>query len=84
MVLEKDARKVRLLKIWEILSTQTDQEHPLSTEDIMDKLSEMGIESHNAIAISYRKNKEGFLYGRKDLFFRRDRFCKDGYYGNGR
>jgi len=62
MVLEKDARKVRLLKIWEILSTQTDQEHPLSTEDIMDKLSEMGIESHRITIYDDIKllNKYGF------------------------
>ena len=44
--MEKDIRRIRLLKLWEILSTETDKEHPLSTEEIIDKLAEIGIECH--------------------------------------
>ena len=44
--MEKDIRRIRLLKLWEILSTETDKEHPLSTEEIIAKLAAIGIECH--------------------------------------
>ena len=44
--IDKDIRRIRLLKLWEIFSTETDKEHPLSTEDIIDKLAEIGIDCH--------------------------------------
>ncbi|MBR2508092.1 MAG: hypothetical protein IKB70_14695 [Bacilli bacterium] len=44
--MDKDIRRIRLLKLWEILSTETDKEHPLSTEDIIDKLAKIGIDCH--------------------------------------
>ena len=44
--MDKDIRRIRLLKLWEILSTETDKEHPLSTEEIIDKLAEIGIDCH--------------------------------------
>ena len=44
--MDKDIRRIRLLKLWKILSTETDKEHPLSTGDIIDKLAEIGIDCH--------------------------------------
>ena len=35
--------KLKLVKIWEILSQETDEEHPMSTQELLDKLAEMGI-----------------------------------------
>lgn len=35
--------KLKLVKIWEILSQETDEEHPMTTQEILDKLAEMGI-----------------------------------------
>ena len=36
--------KIKLLKLWELLSQQTDSEHPMGTPEILEKLKEMGIE----------------------------------------
>lgn len=44
--MDKDIRRIRLLKLWEILSSETDKEHPLSTEEIIDRLAEIGIDCH--------------------------------------
>jgi predicted DNA-binding transcriptional regulator YafY len=38
------ANKVKLIKIWEILSQETDENHPISTPELLAKLAEMGIE----------------------------------------
>jgi len=35
--------KLKLVKIWEILSQETDEEHPMSTQELLDKLAVMGI-----------------------------------------
>ncbi len=42
--MDKDIKRIRLLKIWEILNRDTDEEHPLGTEAILAKLAEEGIE----------------------------------------
>ncbi len=42
--MDKDIKRIRLLKIWEILNRETDEEHPLGTEAILSKLAEEGIE----------------------------------------
>ena len=38
------ANKVKLIKICEILSQETDENHPISTPELLAKLAEMGIE----------------------------------------
>lgn len=38
-----NVRKVKLLKIWEILSRETDEDHPMSTQDIIKRLGAVGI-----------------------------------------
>ena len=38
------ANKVKLIKIWEILSQETDENHPISTPELLAKLADMGIE----------------------------------------
>lgn len=36
--------KIKLLKLWELLSHETDPEHPMGTPEILKRLSDMGIE----------------------------------------
>ena len=36
-------QKIKLLKIWEILNWKSDDQHPLSTQDIIVELSKLGI-----------------------------------------
>ena len=38
--------RIRPLKIWEILQAETDEEHPMSTEELRARLAENGIASH--------------------------------------
>lgn len=38
--------RIRPLKIWEILQRETDEEHPMGTEELRAKLAECGIVSH--------------------------------------
>lgn len=41
---KENSRKIKLLKMWEILKTETDEEHPISTNDLIAKLGKDGIE----------------------------------------
>ena len=36
--------KLKLVKIWEILSQESDEEHPIGTTELLQKLSDMGID----------------------------------------
>ena len=38
--------RIRPLKIWEILQRETDEDHPMGTEELRAKLAEDGIEAH--------------------------------------
>ena len=38
--------RIRPLKIWEILQRETDEDHPMGTEELRAKLMECGIEAH--------------------------------------
>lgn len=40
---ETKIQKIKLLKIWEILNWKSDESHPLSTQDIIAELSQLGI-----------------------------------------
>ena len=42
MAMEKDKR-IRLLKIWEILRQETDENNPMGTETLRNKIAEYGI-----------------------------------------
>ena len=39
-----NSRKIKLLKIWDILTQHTDESHPMSTPVLIQKLAEYGIE----------------------------------------
>ena len=41
---KENIKRIRPLKIWEILNQESDEDHPLSTEEIRSRLSECGIE----------------------------------------
>ena len=36
--------KIKLVKIWDIISQETDEEHPIGTNELLDRLSEFGLE----------------------------------------
>lgn len=36
--------KLKMIKIWEILSQETDEEHPMTTNELLEKLQALGIE----------------------------------------
>ena len=40
---DKDSFKIKILKLWEMLSRETDEAHPLTTNVIVKRLEEMGI-----------------------------------------
>ena len=47
-----NSRKIKLLKIWDILTQHTDEEHPMSTPVLIQKLAECGIEVDRKILYS--------------------------------
>ena len=47
--------KIRILKIWEMLQAETDEEHPMGTEEIIERLAESGIVAHRT-TIYIRRN----------------------------
>ena len=44
--------RIRPLKIWEILKKETDEDHPMPTGVLLDKLREHGIDSHRTTLYS--------------------------------
>lgn len=42
--MKEKTNKIKLLKLWELLSQQTDPEHPMGTPEIIKRLKEMGID----------------------------------------
>lgn len=36
--------KIKLVKIWDIISQETDEEHPIGTNELLDRLTEFGLE----------------------------------------
>ncbi len=41
---KENSRKIKLLKMWEILKSETDEEHPISTPDLIARLKQEGID----------------------------------------
>ncbi|MBO5261500.1 MAG: WYL domain-containing protein [Clostridia bacterium] len=41
--MSENTRKIKLLKMWEILKTETDEEHPMSTPELIERLAKEGI-----------------------------------------
>ena len=44
--MEDNNKRIRIIKIWEMLNQESDEEHPLTTEYILNKLEEQGISCH--------------------------------------
>jgi len=40
----ENSRKIKLLKLWELLKRETDEEHPMDTVEIIEKLNREGID----------------------------------------
>lgn len=59
---DKDIKRVRILKLWEMLSRDTDSEHPLGTEEIIRRFLDMGIECVRATVYSDIKTLQKYGY----------------------
>ena len=57
-----NSRKIKLLKIWDILTQHTDESHPMSTPVLIQKLAEYGIEVDRKILYSDIKLLNNFGY----------------------
>ena len=44
--MEENLKKIRIMKVWEIINRESDEDHPITTEQILDKLQEEGIPCH--------------------------------------
>ena len=75
----ENSRKIKLLKMWEILKSQTDEEHPMSTNELIDRLSLEGISVDRKILYSDIEllNENGYEVlterGRSNLYYVEDR-----------
>ncbi len=58
-----NSRKIKLLKIWEILSRDTDEKNPMPTPVLIERLAEYGIEVDRKILYSDIKLLNDFGYG---------------------
>ena len=71
--------RIRPLKIWEILKKETDEDHPMPTAVLLDKLREHGIDSHRTTLYSDIEllNECGYEImchrGRSNLYYVADR-----------
>ena len=61
-VADKDIKRVRILKLWEMLSRETDSEHALGTEEIIRRFRDMGIECVRATVYSDVKTLQKYGY----------------------
>lgn len=56
MLLQVDMRKneykIKLLVLWDILCRFTDEEHPMNTDEIIEKLNEKGIASSRKVLVA--------------------------------
>ena len=57
-----NSRKIKLLKIWEILNQDTDENNPMPTPVLIEKLAECGIEVDRKILYSDIKLLNDFGY----------------------
>lgn len=44
--MEENSKRIRIIKIWELLNQESDEDHPLKTEYIIARLAEQGIPCH--------------------------------------
>ena len=61
---KENSRKIKLLKMWEILKSETDEEHPISTNELIERLGREGIEVDRKILyadIDLLKNGRNFI-----------------------
>ena len=71
--------RIRPLKIWEILQRETDEDHPMGTEELRAKLMECGIEAHRTTIYEDIKllNESGYEImsrrGRSNQYYVMDR-----------
>lgn len=76
---KENSRKIKLLKMWEILKSETDEEHPISTNELIERLAEEGIEVDRKILYSDIDllNKNGYEVlterGKSNRYFVEDR-----------
>ena len=75
----ENSRKIKLLKMWEILKSQTDEEHPMSTNELIEKLNAEGVQVDRKILYSDIEllNENGYEVlterSRSNLYYVEDR-----------
>lgn len=62
MMRGEKTNKIKLLKLWELLTQETDSEHPMGTPEILAKLKEMGIECDRRTLYDDIKTLNAFGY----------------------
>lgn len=72
---QEQTRKIKLLKMWEILKSETDEEHPIKTNDLIARLKKEGIDVDRKIL--YKDIELLNLYGYEVL---KDRRRSNAYY----
>lgn len=50
--MRKNEYKIKLLVLWDILCRFTDEEHPMNTDEIIEKLNEKGIASSRKVLVA--------------------------------
>ena len=79
MTNKDNLNRIRLLRIWEILNRETDEEHPMGTETLRQKLLEGGIDVHRSTLYEDIKllNESGYEImtrrGRSNQYYVMDR-----------
>lgn len=63
VVMRKNEYKIKLLVLWDILCRFTDEEHPMNTDEIIEKLGGKGIASSRKVLATdiALLNKYGYL-----------------------
>lgn len=69
--------KIKLLKLWELLSQETDSEHPMGTPEILERLKKMGIDCDRRTLYDDIKTLNSFGYNIECTRGASNEYCVD-------
>lgn len=75
----ENSRKIKLLKLWELLKSETDENHPMDTVEIIERLARQGIEVDRKILYTDIETLNQYGYevlkdrGRRNRYYVMDR-----------
>lgn len=79
----ENIKRIRILKLWEILNQETDVDHPISTEELVSKLNALGIECNRKTIYEDVETLNNFGYevmkerGKRNTYYVSDRTFDD-------